>query len=87
MVSRSIVFAAALLTGAACSPPTEPRQVEDSVWFEPAAPEPGGCERFTKRSERFPVDMAIYFRAPGGGFTMDRNSSVCANMPGSTWGE
>lgn len=85
MVSRSIFLAAVLVTNAACVLAPEPRPGKDAVWFEPAAPEPGGCERFTKRSERLPVDMAIYFRAPGGGFTMDRNSSVCADMPAPTW--
>lgn len=87
MVSRSILLAAALVTNVACALSPEPPPGRDLVWFEPTAPEPGGCERFTKRSERLPVDMAIYFRAPGGGFTMDRNSSVCADMPSSTWGE
>ena len=43
-----------------------------------APPDADGCPRFTKYWPGGAVDMAIYFLRPDGGFTNDRNRSICA---------
>lgn len=82
MVSRALALAvpALLALGCTSSPvyaPAEPVEVSPGLWMVPVAFRADGCPMFTQRSDRFAVNHAIYFRQPGGGFTIGLERSEC----------
>ena len=89
MVKVASAAALALAVGA-CAPsaarhaPAEPVEVSPGPWMIPVGARPDGCPMFTQRSDRFPVNRAIYFRQPEGGFTPILEWSECSTATTET---
>ena len=82
---RTVGAVALALLVWACAPsvaryaPAEPVEVSPGLWMVPVAARPDGCPMFTRRSDRYPVNRAIYFRRPEGGFTAILERSECVD--------
>ena len=80
---RTVGAAALALLVWACAPsaaryaPAEPVELSPGLWMFPVAVRPDGCPTFTQRSDRHPVNRAIYFRGPEGGFTAILERGEC----------